>query len=188
MSILEKKKKQWDETWAENVWSSLWKTLSGPDQFRAYIWRAPWFHTRWCTYSREEGACVRAQLCLTLCDPMAYTWPTRLLCPWDFPGKNTGVGCCFLLQGIFPTQGLNLPLLHLLLGSRSCAPLLRWRRHCVGRGVCREHKWWSAAESSGERRLSQETRGTTGHGWLPSWGWARGAPVYRARRLHVFTH
>ena len=29
---------------------------------------------------------------------------TRLLCPWDFPGKNTGVGCHFLLQGIFPTQ------------------------------------------------------------------------------------
>ena len=32
--------------------------------------------------------------------------------PWDFPGKNTGVGCHFLLQGIFPTQGLNLGLLH----------------------------------------------------------------------------
>ena len=31
--------------------------------------------------------------------------PTRLLCPWDFPGKNTGVGCHFLPQGIFPTQG-----------------------------------------------------------------------------------
>ena len=30
-----------------------------------------------------------------------------LLCPWDFPGKNTRVGCHFLLQGIFPTQGLN---------------------------------------------------------------------------------
>ena len=29
--------------------------------------------------------------------------PTRLLCPWDFPGKNTGVGCHFLLQGIFLT-------------------------------------------------------------------------------------
>ena len=38
--------------------------------------------------------------------------PTRLLCPWDFPGKNTGVGCDFLLQGIFPTQRLNLCLLH----------------------------------------------------------------------------
>ena len=34
--------------------------------------------------------------------------PTRLLRPWDFPGKNTGVGCHFPLQGIFPTQGLNL--------------------------------------------------------------------------------
>ena len=39
-------------------------------------------------------------------------YPTRLLCPWDFPGKNTGVGFQFLLQGIFPTQGLNLSLLH----------------------------------------------------------------------------
>ena len=37
--------------------------------------------------------------------------PARLLCPWDFPGKNTGVGCHFLLQGLFPTQGLNLRLL-----------------------------------------------------------------------------
>ena len=39
-------------------------------------------------------------------------YPTRLLCPWNFPGKNTGVGCHFLLQGIFLTQGLNLYLLH----------------------------------------------------------------------------
>ena len=38
--------------------------------------------------------------------------PTRLLHPWDFPGKNTGVGCHFFLQGIFPTQGLNLDLPH----------------------------------------------------------------------------
>ena len=33
------------------------------------------------------------------------------LCPWDFPGKNTGVGGHFLLQGIFPTQGSNPPVL-----------------------------------------------------------------------------
>ena len=37
---------------------------------------------------------------------------TRLLCPWDFPGKNTGVGCHFLLQGIFLTKGSNPRLLH----------------------------------------------------------------------------
>ena len=36
-----------------------------------------------------------AQSCPTLCDPM----DTRLLCPWDFLGKSTGVGCLFLLQG-----------------------------------------------------------------------------------------
>ena len=38
--------------------------------------------------------------------------PTRLLCPWDFPHKNTGVGCHFLLHGIFPTQGSSPDLLH----------------------------------------------------------------------------
>ena len=32
---------------------------------------------------------------------------TRLLCPWDLPGKTTGAGCLFLLQGIFLTQGSN---------------------------------------------------------------------------------
>ena len=37
---------------------------------------------------------------------------TRLLCAWGSPGKSTGVGCHFLLQGIFPTQELNWALLH----------------------------------------------------------------------------
>ena len=37
---------------------------------------------------------------------------SRLLCPWHFPGKNTGAGCHFLLQGIFPSQGSNPHLLH----------------------------------------------------------------------------
>ena len=35
----------------------------------------------------------------------------RIFCPWNSPGKNTGVGCHIILQGIFPTQGLNLGLL-----------------------------------------------------------------------------
>ena len=38
--------------------------------------------------------------------------PPACLPPWNFPHKNTGVGCHFLLQGIFPTQELNSPLLH----------------------------------------------------------------------------
>ena len=57
-------------------------------------------------WARTEGiycCCSVAQLCLTL------LWPhrlqqARLLCPWDFPDKNTGVGGHFLLQGIFPTR------------------------------------------------------------------------------------
>ena len=49
-----------------------------------------------------------AQSCPTLCNPM----DTRLLHPWDFLDKGTGVGCHFLLQGIFPTQGLNPGLPH----------------------------------------------------------------------------
>ena len=39
-------------------------------------------------------------------------YPARLLCPWDFPGKDTEVTCHFLLQGMFLTQGSNPRLLH----------------------------------------------------------------------------
>ena len=52
------------------------------------------------------------QWCPTLCDPMYCRYPTRLFCLWDSPGKNTGVGSYFFLQGILPTQGLNLGLQH----------------------------------------------------------------------------
>ena len=54
---------------------------------------------------------IVAQSCLTLCDPMDYS-PTRLLCPWNAPGKNTRVDSHFLLQGIFLIQELNPCLLH----------------------------------------------------------------------------
>ena len=42
------------------------------------------------------------------------SWTVALQAPRNFPGKNTRVGCHFLLQGIFLTQGLNLCLLHIL--------------------------------------------------------------------------
>ena len=47
---------------------------------------------------------------------------TAALCPWDSLGKNPGVGCHALLQGIFPTQGLNLHLLHRQMGSLLLVP------------------------------------------------------------------
>ena len=50
------------------------------------------------------------QLCSTL--SLHGLWSTRLLCPWNSLGKNTGVGSLSLLQGIFPTKGSNPALLH----------------------------------------------------------------------------
>jgi len=59
-----------------------------------------------------RGVCVCVCLCVCVfsCSDSLWPyglWPSRLICSWDFPGKNTGVGCRFLLQGIFQTQGLT---------------------------------------------------------------------------------
>ena len=62
----------------------------------------------------------RVWLCATL-----WTVCGQVLCPWDSPGKNIGVDCHALLQGIFPTQGSNLCLLSLVhwqAGSLLLAP------------------------------------------------------------------
>ena len=67
--------------------------------------------------------CMYSQSCLTVWLPQLL--PTRLLCPQDCPGKNTGVGCHFLLQEIFLTQGLNPPVLHLLQCQVDALPLYR---------------------------------------------------------------
>ena len=71
-------------------------------------------------------ACVCAKLPqsdMTLCDPVDHSLHS-LLSPWDSPGKNTGVSCCALLQGIFPTQGGNPHLTHLLHWQAGSLPLV----------------------------------------------------------------
>ena len=68
--------------------------------------------------------------------------PIRLLCPWDFSGKNTGVGCHFLLQGDFLTQGLNP---HLLL-DRSV--LYLWATREAPESRFRSVQFSSVAQSS----------------------------------------
>ena len=66
-------------------------------------------------YLESHTVCLKwsevTQSCPTLCDPMGCSLPGSSS-PWDFPGNSTGVDCHFLLQGIFPTQGLNPGLLH----------------------------------------------------------------------------
>ena len=72
-------------------------------------------------------------------------FPIRLLCPWAIPGKNTGVVCHFLLQGIFLTQGLN-----------PC--LLRWQadsllvRHWGGLGEYTVNVCWMKGQLNKQSR------------------------------------
>ena len=59
-----------------------------------------------------------------------WTVPSpRLFCPWDFPGKNTGLGCHFLHQGNFSTPGQNPHLLHLLHWHVGSLPLSHLGNH-----------------------------------------------------------
>ena len=59
--------------------------------------------------------------CSVVSDSFSTPWAIapRLLCPWDHPGKNTGVGCHFPLQGILLTQGSHVSLLHWQVDSLS---------------------------------------------------------------------
>ena len=76
-------------------------------------WEVTWVESGLFHFPAMRPLCVCVcQSCLTLCDPMQK--PTRLLCPWNFPRKNTGMDWHFLLQGILSIQGSNLRLLHLL--------------------------------------------------------------------------
>jgi len=71
-----------------------------------------------------------AQLCLTLCDPIS---------PWNSPSQNTGVSSLSLLQGIFPTQGLNPGLPHCRqilyqLSHKGSPRTLEWVAYPLSRG------------------------------------------------------
>ena len=66
--------------------------------------------------------CTSSLLCLILCDPMDCSLPGSSV-HGDSPGKNTGVGCHGLLQGLFPTQGSNPGLPHCM-----------WILYCLSHG------------------------------------------------------
>ena len=67
-------------------------------------------------------------------------WSTRLLCPWDSPGENTGVGCCAVLQGIFWTQRWNPPLLSPSLAGRFFTTSAAWRAPCLNCMCIKTHE------------------------------------------------
>ena len=55
----------------------------------------------------ECCSCLVSESCLTLCDSRDCSLQGSSVHAWDIPGKNTGVGCHFLLQEIFLTWGVN---------------------------------------------------------------------------------
>ena len=69
------------------------------------------FTTLWFN-SFIDFAPLKVKVLVTQSCPTPWTVAHQLLCPWNSPGKNTGVGCHALLQRIFLTQGLNPGLLH----------------------------------------------------------------------------
>ena len=82
--------------------------------------------------------CLVAQLCLTLCYPMDCSLPGSSV-HRDSPGKNTGVCCHALLQGNFPTQGLNPGLLNCKwilysLNHQESLKILEWIVYPFSRG------------------------------------------------------
>ena len=83
-----------------------------------------------CFSSQAKTGCPFAQA-LSVTPGMQ---PSRLLCPWNFPGKNTGVWCHFLLQRIFVTQGLNPHLLCLLHWQADSLPLSHLGGQKLGAG------------------------------------------------------
>ena len=135
--ILPSLKKEGDSDTCSNLDES-WRrcaTWNKPVTRKYYMISLPWGIYREVRFTQTESrwwflrlerrgdwsACTSlvAQSCLTLSDPMDY----RLLCPWNFPVKNTRVGCHFLLQGIFLTQGWNPCLLCLLHWQVDSLPL-----------------------------------------------------------------
>ena len=102
-------------------------------------------------YSMNGFICVYHILCsvaqsrLTLCDPMDCTWPGSSVHE-DSPDKNTGVGCHALLQGIFPTQGMNPDLPHCrrilyCLSYQRSPRILGWVAHSFFRGSSWSKNW-----------------------------------------------
>ena len=103
----------------------LWTDLDAHTECMGLGWSVPWIaehgaQMTWEAVSKDEilrdpdvcvCMCFFSQSCPTLCNPMDCSLPGSSV-HGDSPGKNIEVGCHALLQGIFPTQGLNPGLLH----------------------------------------------------------------------------
>ena len=104
---------------------------------------------------------------------------TRLLHPWNFPGKDTGVDCHFLLPGIFPTQGPNPDLPH-------CRQALYHLSHqgspCLGKPTRLLYPWDSVGKNTGVGCHSLLQQISSRSSWLRDWTWVS-SPTLQADSL-----
>ena len=122
------------------------------------MWHILLFFPNSPVYDEYPGAslCLVTQSCPTVCDPMNCS-PQGSSVHVDSPSKNTGVGCHALLQGIFPTQGLNLGLLHcrqiLYQLSYPGSPEYPWSNgNWVGLIIERWGEYWASLKYAGNAK------------------------------------
>ena len=111
--------------------------------------------------------CLVIQSCLTLWDSMDCS-PPGSSAHGDSPGKNTGVGCHDLHQGIFPTQGSNPGLPHCrqilyCLSHQESPWILEWVAYFFSRGSSRPRNWTKVSCIAGGFFTSWAIRGTHTH-------------------------
>ena len=118
----------WPKEWTQETWKSSYLLFLINSWWCCAILHnlAHWYCKLFSYYSESVS-------CSVMSDSLQPEgmYPSRLLCLWNSPGKNPGVGSPYLLQDIFPTQGSNLGVLHfrwiLYCLSYQGSPLLRMR-------------------------------------------------------------
>ena len=89
--------------WKKSTWNLAEKGQRGQSSMHGCLELGYWL--RWESLRTQD---VKGLRCVAVLSHVLHgLWPARLPCPWNSPGRNTGVHCHFHLQGICPTQGSN---------------------------------------------------------------------------------
>ena len=105
--------------------------LTNPETLQ--VWFRSFYFYRVVVAPLQAWLIVPLYVCAQLLSHVRLFEPSRLLCPWNFPGKNTGMGCHFFLQEIFPNKGLNPYLFCFLHWQADYLPLchLKYVQHIL---------------------------------------------------------
>ena len=122
-SVINKKKKKKKGKSEKGLWELILKPRIAVEEKWSELssitapWRDPRRVSLYSSLTSETNFWIKlsseTESCSVMVDSLRPRglWPSRFLCPWNSPGKSTGMGSRPLLQGTFPTQGLNPGLL-----------------------------------------------------------------------------